>query len=309
MDAKRTVTLIFLECRDTGTFMPAKKKTYPVIRTGRMESKTGPFPQPPIEVNVEQLLSKVNRRLYRHAREYEVKIDIDATSSQIYHVYALSDSWMNDRALKMAYAMYLENSADERGRLKDANIARWEDFRTLSGFSSLYGQVDPVQFGTPTTGGKSPYTSGEFSTTFVVDAAGVSKAFSWGASTASQYSLLEEYDKAGNAQSAPSTSTGDMPYDDLMADDDATMGAMLQTSGNQPPYDSNGVSAGSPWVKIATLHAGAAQKLSTGFFKAPCGYVLISAGADGEVIPELQFVQWTCKAGDYKGVHAPSYVE
>lgn len=309
MDAKRTVTLIFLECRDTGTFMPAKKKTYPVIRTGRMETKTGPFPQAPIEVNVEQLLSKVNRRLYRHAREYEVKIDIDATSSQIYHVYALSDSWMNERALKMAYDMYLENSEDERDRLKGQNIARWEDFRTESGFTGTYGQCDPVQFSLPQTGGQQNYTAGEFATTLVVDAAGVSKGFSWGAATASRYSILGEYDKAGSAQSAPTAVTGDMPYDNLMADDDAAMAALLQTSGNAPPYEASGVSADSPWVKIAQLSAGAAQKLSTGFFKAPCGYVLISAGADGEEIPSMQRVQWTVKAGDYKGVHAPSYLE
>lgn len=309
MDAKRTVTLIFLECRDTGSSMPAKKKTYPVIRSGRMEIPVGPSPQPQMEVNVEQLLSKVNRRLYRHAREYECKIDIDPTSSQTYHVYALSDSWMNERALKMAYAMYQENSEDERDRLKDANIARWEDFRTQSGFTGVFSVANPVLFSSPNHGGVQVLTGGEFSTTFVVDAAGNQKAFTWGASSASRYSILEEYDKAGNAQNAPSTSTGDMPYDDLMADDSATLGGLLQTSGNQPPYDSNGVNADRPWTKIAELSAGAAQKLSTGFFKAPCGYVLISAGADGEEIPVARYVQWTVKAGDYKGVHAPSYLE
>lgn len=309
MDAVNGATIKPIDCLCTGRFMPANKKTYPVIRTGRMDTPSGVFPQPPVEVNIEQLLSKVNRRLYRHAREYECKIDIDATSSQIYHVYALSDSWMNERALKMAYNMYLENSAEERERLKESNIARWEDFRTQSGFTGQFAVMNPVQFSSPQTVGQRPLTGGEFATTFVVDAAGVSKAFTWGAATASRYSILEEYDKAGNAQATPSTSTGDMPYDDLMSDDSATLGGLLQTSGNSPPYDAAGVNADRPWVKIAELSAGAAQKLSTGFFKAPCGYILISAGADGSEVVDATNIQWTVKAGDYKGVHAPSYLE
>jgi hypothetical protein len=239
-----------------------------------------------------------------------LKIDLDPNAAQVFTVYALSDSWMNERAFKMAYAMYLENSEDERDRIKSANMARWEDFRTQSGFTGSFAVANPVQFSAPNYAGATQLTAGEFNTTFVVDAAGVSKAFTWGAATASRYSILEEYDKAGNAQAEPSTSTGDMPYDDLMADDSATLGNLLQTSGNLPPYDATGVNAGSPWVKIAELSAAtAAQKLSTGFFKAPCGYVLIAGGPVGADIPDITKLQWTAKAGDYKGVHAPSYLE
>lgn len=289
--------------------MPAKK-TYPVVRTVGLETPVGPFPQPQVEVNVEQLLSKANRRLYRHGREYEVKIDLEPQSGQIITVYALSDSWMNERAFKMAYQMYLENSQDERDRVKAANMARWEDFRTQSGFTGQFAQANPVLYNSPSFAGRNELTAGEFATTFVVDSSGASKAFTWGAATASRYSILGEYDKAGNAQTSPSTSTGDMPYDDLMADDSGTMAGLLQTSGNLPPYDAAGVGASSPWVKVAELSAATtAQKLSTGFFKAPCGYVLIAAGANGDVIPQMRNLQLTAKAGAYKGVHAPSYLE
>lgn len=285
-------------------------KNYPVIRTVGLETAAGASPRPQIEVNVEQLMSKVNRRLYRHGRKYEVKVDLDTQAPGIYTVYALSDSWMNDRAFKMAYQMYLENSEDERDRIKDANIARWEDFRTQSGFTGQFAVANPLLYSGPSLAERIQLTAGEFATTFVVDKAGVSKAFTWGAATASRYSILAEYDKAGNAQSSPSTSTGDMPYDDLMADDSATLAGLLQTSGNSPPYDAAGVNAGNPWVKVGELTSTAnGQKLSTGYFTAPCGYVLIAGGADGESAVATRYLNLTCKSGDYKGVHAPSMLE
>jgi hypothetical protein len=285
-----------------------KDEHYPVVREGRMQF-TGPFVVPQVEVNIEQYLSKVNRRLYRQSRSYTMKIDIDATAGQTYNVYALSDSWMNERALKMAYAMYLENSEDERDRLKGTQVARWEDFRVVSGTN--YQKLNPLQFTLPGSGPPSPVelATGEFINTMVVDAAGVNKGFTWGASSSSRYSILEEYDKAGNAQTSPSTSTGDVPYDDLMADDNAVMATALQTFGNSPPYDATGVSADRTWVNVGTLSAGAAQRLTTGFFKAPCGIVLITAGAAGDEIVATGPLSWTVKAGDYKGVHAPSLLE
>jgi hypothetical protein len=283
-----------------------KDEHYPVVRAGRLDY-TGPAVSPQIELNFEQYLSKTNRRLYRQSRCYDVKLDIDAGSTQTYNVYALSDSWMNERALKMAYAMYLENGKDERDRLKSSAIARWEDFRVLSGTG--FQQVNPAQFNMP---GLTPVqlANGEFDNSIVVDSAGVAKNFTWAsAGTGFRYSILEQYDKAGNAQNTPETSTGDMPYDDLMADDDAAMANALQVRGNAPPYDRTGVSADRTWVKVATLAAGTAQRLSTGFFRAPCGFVIITAGTNQDELVDVSKFEWTAKAGDYKGVHAPSLLE
>ena len=280
-----------------------KDEHYPVVRSGRL-GYAGPASTPQMEVNVEQLLAKTNRRLYRQSRCYTVKLDIDADSAQTYNVFALSDSWMNERALKMAYAMYLENSGDERDRLKDDVIARWEDFRTRSGFG--YQQVSPQQYDNSLT--PSILTSGEFNLTQVVDSAGVSRGFTWGTPNSALYGITQEYDKAGNAQQSPTSATGDMPYDDLMSDDSAVMASKLQTNGDNPPYDALGVNGDKTWVKVATLAAGAAQRLSTGFFKAPCGIVLITAGSGSELVAVDKF-EWTVKGGDYKGVHAPSLLE
>ncbi len=278
---------------------------YPVVRAGRLDY-TGPAVTPQIELNIEQYLSKTNRRLYRQSRCYSVKLDIDAGSTQTYNVYALNDSWMTERALKMGYDMYLENSQAARDRLKGKNIARWEDFRVLSGTG--FQQVNPTQYAFPTL---TPVqlAAGEFSTTEVEDAAGTARSFTWGAGAANRYSLLQEYDKAGDAQRSPTNVTNDMPYDSLMADDSAAMATDLQNRGNDPPYDADGVNFDARWVKVATLAAGAAQRLSTGFFVAPCGIVLITAGANQDELVDVSKFEWNVKGGDYKGVHAPSMLE
>jgi len=311
VDEVNGATIKPIDCQCTGRFMPANKKTYPVVRTCGLETSVGPFPQPQVQVQVDQCLSKVNRRLYRHGREYEVKIDVNPQANQIYTVYALSDSWMNERAFKMAYAMYLENSSDERARLKKGQVARWEDFRTRTGFEGQYASINPVLYDSANFGGRTELTAGEFNLTTVQDSAGVSRGFTWSnVPNPSLYGILTEYDKAGNAQTSPETATGDMPYDDLMADDSAVMAQKLQTNGDNPPYDADGVGSSSPWVKVAELSAATtAQKLSTGFFKAPCGFVLISAGVNGEELPVMRHLQLTAKAGAYKGVHAPSMLE
>ena len=60
-------------------------------------------------------------------------------------------------------------------------------------------------------------------------------------------------------------------------------------------------------MRIAVLDGTAGtQKLSTGFFTAPCGLVLcVGYGGD-----DTNFsVSLEAKAGDYKGVHAPSMLE
>ena len=280
-------------------------KHYPVVRKGKLFRQSPDPIGPNIEIDVAQLLSKTNRRLYRQARTYEFKVDLEANvegSGQV-HVYALADNWMNSKALQMAYAMYLENSASERSRLDKGQKARWEDFRVRSGADVTV--VDPVQY--DASFNTVPLTAGEFATTIVVDSAGANKSFTWGNPSGSRYSILEEYDKSGNTQVSPDTPTGDVPYDTLMADDSATMGAFLQIQGNEPPYDATGVGADSPWVRVATLSTGSSQKLSTGFFKAPCGLVIFDSS--GVINVNVNALSWEVKAGDYKGVSAPSMLE
>lgn len=287
-----------------------KDHLYPVVRTGRLTrlSPTPPF-APGIQINAMDFLSKTNRRLYRQARVPSIKIDLDHDSTQTLQVFALSDNWMNHRAMKMAYQMYLENSFEERERLKENQIGRWSDFRVVTGVTTTSAEeVVPTQF--DIFGTETKYELGEFQDTAVVDSTGTNRIFTWlGTGTTTRYSILEEYDKAGNAQSTPDTSTGEMPYDDLMADDSAQMAEFLQTKGNLPPYDADGVGAASPWALVATIGAGASQKLSTGFFDAPCGFVIIRVKGSLTTVVDADNLQWTLKSGDYKGVHAPSMLD
>ena len=236
--------------------MARKDKTnYPIVRSGRLYR---PIPDPigpNCEIQLDTLLSRSNRRLYRHGRNYCAKIDLDANASMTgnIEVYALADNWMNHKAFKMAYDMYIEGSADERSRLKKSNIARWEDFRTRSGAGIT--RLDNLQYDQAFNA--VALNVGEHNLTTVVDSAGVARGFTWNdAANPALYNILGEYDKAGNAQVSPESTTGDMPYDDLMSDDSAAMAATLQTNGDSPPYDSDGVLADSPWVRVGTLNSG-----------------------------------------------------
>jgi len=285
----------------------AQDKSYPITRTLRVDagSTTGSI----LEINAEQYLSKANRRLYRQARKYRCKIDMDPDSSQVMHVYALADTWMAERALKMGYANYLENSSSERDGIKKSNLARWEDFRVLSGLNA--GHSHPSVFiGPPFS--PSPLTAGEFENTIVVDNLGVARNFTWArVTTPNLYSMLMEYDQAGNAQPSPDTSTSTMPYDDLMADDSQVLANALQVRGNTPPYLDTGVQG--QWVKVGVLQsekatASSGSRLSTGFFDAPCGIIAVVADT-GSIIPATSVLSLTVQSGDYKGVHAPSMLD
>lgn len=287
-----------------------KNKSYPVVRSGRV-FRQSPSTAGRVEVNIEQFLSKTNRRLYRQSRNYQVKIDADPDASQTYNVYALADTWMVERALKMGYDMYQLRSESARDRLKDNSIARWEDFRVQSGVTAQ--SLNPMQFNLSGAGFPGvELADGEFSLTEVIDNAGVTRTFTWDPTpTGSTYSLMDQYDKAGDAQPSPTTITGDMPYDNLMADDSQAMAFDLQQRGNLPPYDADGVNGAYTWVRVAQLSAATpSQKLSTGFFSAPCGFVIVTVGGGTEetIVDETK-LSWSVKSGDYKGVHAPSMVE
>ena len=113
---------------------------------------------------------------------------------------------------------------------------------------------------------------------------------------------------AGNAQASPSSDTNDGPYANIKNELDVATLQNLQEDGALPPYDANGVNAETPWVHVATLgiSAAGAQRLSTGFFDAPCGIVMM-VGNNSEWNSNKMYFE--VKRGDYKGVHAPSMLE
>ena len=151
-------------------------------------------------------------------------------------------------------------------------------------------------------------TQGSFPLSTITVTDQTQKTFTWGSPTSSQYGILHEYDLVGNAQQSPDSDTNDIAYANATNLMDQQQAQDLQEDGALPPYDATGVNSSSPWVRVAILGegAGGSQKLSTGFFDAPCGLVMLVGNNDNW---DSNNLMCEVKAGDYKGVHAPSMVE
>jgi len=253
-----------------------------------------------------RLLSQVNHRLYRYGKRYTQKIDVDPSgipAGTSIDVWALMDTWYVQKAFEEAAVVFHRAYTDERENLSKEARARWFDFRVRSGITA--DALSAVVDANPTTGATALITAGEFVDSKVEDAAGATRTFSWaGATTATTYSLIGEYDLAGNTNSSPTTTTGAGPYDDLEADASAVEMNAQQTDGNLPPYDNNAMP--SVWMKVATLTVGAAgnQKISTGYFDAPCGLTCLTVGGGAQVYDLRNSIHLTVQSGDYKGVKA-----
>jgi len=283
----------------------AKKNSrhYPVVRGSPISSGGAANTL----VDMARNLSVLNRRLYRYGRNYNVKVDVrhDYAGPAI-EVFALRDDWAVQKAFQMAYQQYLNNTLEERENMTSSQVARWEDFRIRDGLTLAKNEARPVMHSP--SGGATILNAGEFALSNVVDEAGNEHTFSWGAgAVGSRYGILEEYDKTDNTQLSSSSLTADGAYSGIEATNDETTSDNLKGDGNAPPYDAGGVNAPSPWVRVAVLGGTAGtQKLSSGFFTAPCGLVLLKGFSESS---EAYSVEVEAKSGDYKGVHAPSMIE
>lgn len=280
------------------------KKHYPVVKRAQLSS-TSESVQTRI-LQVDQELSKLNRRLMRQGRYYSVKIEQEVPSSDLIEVYVLRDDWAVQKAYQLGYTHYQRNIADELASMSDSQKARWRDFRVNHGVTGLTTQMQAKLFDSGL--GSSILTLGEFELANVTDSAGTVKTFDWStASAGSVYSLLQEYDRAGDAQGSPNNAAFPGPYENIDATQQAATYDHLQDDGNDPPYDKDGVNTGSPWTRVAVIGSvGGVQKLSTGFFTAPCGIVVLVGSSPTWNSDTISF---EAKAGDYKGVHAPSMLE
>lgn len=286
--------------------MAKKSRHYPVVRKAPITAGASANTL----VDGARFLSVLNRRLYRFGRNYSMKVDIrpDYAGSSI-EVFVLRDDWAVQKAFQMAYQKYLDNTMDERENLGSNMVARWEDFRVQDGLNVVGGvnQAVPVQH--TETGAAVALSAGEFADSNVVDATGTRRTFTWSPTPgATQYGVLLEYNKSANTGAEPPVVSNDAPYDGIDATTSDLTHDDLQTDGNFPPYEHNGSNHQSPWVRVAVLGSGVAgqQRLSTGFFTAPCGLVFLKGFTETS---EAYSVEVEVKGGDYKGVHAPSMIE
>lgn len=241
----------------------------------------------------------------------KIEQDYDSGAEQAVNVYVLSDTWMNQKAYQMAKKQFDENSKEELSQLGSSR-ARWNDFRVDHGLpigAANFSETKAYQFepngGLPNND-KVFLAEGEYLISELSDAGGSAKTLRWTGTSSSTYNVIDEYDLTGNINATPSTPVGAaVAYDGLSDNLDDNQMQHLSSDGNLPPY-SNLTLPNACWVLAATLKAGGPEttRMSTGFINAPCGLVIIEGSS---VVMDGIIMEY--KAGDYKGVHAPSYLE
>lgn len=286
-----------------------KGKRYPVQRNLELGGIAGGSTW--YTVDVAKHLSEQNHRLYRQSRVYKCKVNHlgNCTDRGAVDVYVLRDTWMLQKAYQMAKDVFDKNMTEERAVVSKSNLARWQDFRiNLAPKASGVSELLPISRANGTLN-TSTMSNGEFdvSVTYKEDGSAMDFGF-YGTST--RWSIVEEYDKTADTESSPdNTVSGSAINSYGLLDDDNQQTARddLQTRGNSPPYDPNSLDGAALFRRVATIGATSGhQKYSTGYFDAPLGLVLLVAT---NTASSDDFFEVEVQSGDYKGVHAPSYVE
>lgn len=259
-------------------------------------------------LDVGQTLSRTNHRLYRQGRNYCLRINVDPDSSRTYEIYALRDDWMMHNAWKKSYETFLNNHKEEMKVLtENGGKARWFDYR-INDAITVGVEIQPVRFNIATTGvvTPGPIPVGDFNYTELYAEDGTTRQLNLQSTIAGvSYGILHEYDKMGITNPNPTSATTVAAYGEVDNDLQDASVEQLSGDGNSPPYSSTGLDYTRPWLKIATIgSSGGVQKLSTGYFNAPCGLIVIKPSVNmSSTDPELSM---ELKSGNYKGVHAPT---
>lgn len=280
-------------------------KHYPTQRTIRLigENTLGTVNR---RIEADRILSETNRRLYRQSKVYPMKIDIDLDSplaASGIKVYALNDTWDLHGAYKYAMKSYY-NAMKEEMEMSGGQIGRWHDFRIITGVDS--NLLVPLIHNQALSGSR--VDVGEHSYTQIVDSAGTQRGFGLQAATdAFNYSILSEWSNVDQVDDDPVTSSANTPYNQLTDEIDDANRDRLQSEGDEAPYNTTAIT--SPWRRVATLKVGPAgeQKLSTGFFDAPLGMVILVGGFAPSGSGQDNGIQVSFQHGDYKGVKAYPY--
>jgi hypothetical protein len=283
------------------SFKKLKADYYPVQRSMDLRSTATEVDYYILDVG--RNLSVQNKRLYRQGKTYVCKVDLQPghVSAQ-YDVYALVDTWYVQKAWQLAKATYDKATADERSVMTGQQIARWEDFRIQHGLSGhAGGELVPA----PYSNGLASVadTAGEFALSRITLADGTTnRFFTWGATSGGNLGVLEEYDKSGDTDNSPSTTSASKAYAGTDANVTENQMDAMSDNGNAPPYDATAMNP-RVWVRIARLDAAAAHgKLSTGYFNAPCGLIAVQPSVSSTAI--VNQLSLTVQGGNYKGVKA-----
>lgn len=282
------------------------KKHFPVQRKMRLAEQAPQSGNASMIIDTMSELCKVNHRLYRQSRVPMVKVEIDASlpTGAIVDVYALSDTWMNMKAYQFAHKTFENNSKEERAALAETNVGRWNDFRV--GYGPTVARMEAVVEGDSTA---TTLTQGSFGLSRVTDSSGVIHTFRWIGSSAQEFNIIDEYDLSGNTQSQPTSGQVSAPYQDLEDEIDNDQAQHLTSQGANPPYAKDSLE-NDCLTRIGRLFVDAEGqgKLSTGFFNAPLGFVILEGQGGMTSVTLSNHLAVEVKAGDYKGIHAPNYL-
>lgn len=265
-------------------------------------------------IDVPMCLSETNHRLYRQSRVYRAKVSSTESIPRTgfkYNVYVLRDTWMMQKAYQLAKDTFDKNMTEERADISTTNMARWQDFRiNLNPKSSGVVLASPIirsngTFGATTLG------NGEFELSKVYAENGTSYTFGF-YGDASQWSIVEQYDRTADVDSKPSNTVSGAdinPYGALDDDNQQAARNDLQNLGNQPPYDRDSLDGDKLFRRVATLGAtnDGTSKTTTGFFDAPLGLILIETVGD-QASTNYQ-LELEVQSGDYKGIHGSDYID
>lgn len=260
-----------------------------------------------------KLLSFGNRRLYRQSRVYTMKIDVDIGSPLAaagIDVYVLRNTWDLHGAYRQAMAHYYNAMKEELANSAGANT-RWHDFRVTSDYQA--DEIVPVTMrpnSSGTTFSLNRLDNGDFDFSRVVDAGGTERGFTLGivGGPGNEYSIIDEWEKKDRVHTEPASANTSQPYTDLVENNDEANYDLLRQNGAVPPY--NSVADNWLYTKVCTIkEAAGSSKLTSGFFEAPLGIVLLASSGftgDGVLIGEHPLTVHF-QSGDYKGVKAPAY--
>ncbi len=281
----------------------------------------------PFLVEVAPNLSKMNNRLYRQSRLYNVRFqahDKSTSSSISYEFYTLPDTWFVRGAVKYAYSTYMQNHADELAN--GIKFGKWHDFDiNPQNPDGTYEFTKATLFdGDGYTGVVSDEPSGiggTYSTTKAAD--GTAMGFHVLGNVSNSYNILREFAErlSNNVADDPSV-TAVQPYAELLDLKDAEQ---MVESGDRPPYDQDfgtmipddetvDDSTGQHVLTLKSLlnvDRDGQGSNSTGFFSAPLGLVYVRRFVSGtltDLPTDSQQLRMEVQAGKYKGVKAPSLV-
>jgi hypothetical protein len=257
-----------------------------------------------------RLLSEANRRLYRQSYVYNLKVDLDigsALATAGVDVYVLRNTWDLHGAYKFAMKTYYNSIKEELANAKGANT-RWHDFRVQPDFQSDELEVAVNNPATTPSMNNSVLAQGDHDFSSNVDSAGTQRFFGLDNNAgANSWSIMTEWKEKDRVHSDPPSSSLNMPYGGMVENLDEANYDILRQNGAVPPYDDEADT--NLWTKVATLKQttpGEAIKLSTGFFEAPLGLVVLISSAFTTSL-SYHGMSIIFQAGDYKGVKATRY--